>query len=225
MTSSGGYAGIFTITGSGYFRIYDSTNQEVYTSTTAVSTGKFRVHVGIERGADTTNGKVRLNAFLGSNYQGTTPDVTFSSDALNTGSELITAIRTGHANTMNGGHDLLLVDWQADSTKITSNGPLLTGSPNANVQTGSESYALIDARGSVSAGGELLYNISPTTRTQLLAPGLWVAERGTNDQSYTVTVTDSVSSLTDTVNVIVTPSVSSIEGFTQTLVRIGGVWQ
>lgn len=223
--TDGGYAAIFTITGSGYLRMYDSANQAVYTSTTAVTTGKFRVQVGVERSTDNTDGKVRLNAFLGANYQGTTPDVTFSSDAQNTGIELITTIRTGHVNSVNGGHDLLLVDWQADSTKITGSGPLITGTPTATVQTSTKSYALLDARSSISGGGFLLYSIDPTIRTQELATGLWAVERTSSDQTYTITVTDETSSLTDAKTVTVSPSASSIEGYTQTLVRIGGVWQ
>ena len=220
-----GYAGILTITNSSFLRIYDSANQTVYTSTTPVTTGKFRVQVGIERSTDNTDGKVRLNAFLGSNYQGTTPDITFTSNTENTGIELISSIRTGHVNSVNGGHDLMLVDWQADSTKITGSGPLQAGSPTATIQTGPQSYAIVDARNSVSGGGVLTYGISPTAKTQELTPGLWAIERGSTDQSYTVTVTDGTSNSTDSEVVTVSPSSSSAEGYTQTLIRVGGVWQ
>lgn len=222
------YAAHVVLTVAGNIRIFNSANQQVYQSP-ALPFGRFRVNIAVEYSeSGGTDGKIRCYIYAGANVQGTTPDYTFSSDAMTTGSALITNLRIGHANSLDGGHDIYLVNLQADSTTIAALAPLVAGAPVAQVTTSTESYVLIDARTSVSGGGSLSYDITPTTGVQQLVAGWWAVPRGIASVDYTVTVTDGASSIEDSAIVSVAPESASapvdLTGYTQTVIFNGTSW-
>lgn len=228
MNGSSTYAALLTISTSGTLRVHNNANQIVY-QTSAIPSGQFRVHLGVEYGEPgLTNGKIRFNAYVGANVQGTTPDYTFSSDEMNTGSVLLNSYWVGHANNGANGQDMFLHSLQADSTKITALTPLATGTPSAQATATSQSYSLVDARSSSSGGGSLTYAISPSTGVISIASGYWAVPRGVNTVNYTVTVTDTTSGLQGQAGVNVTPETGTTEvdftGYTQTLVKSSGEW-
>jgi|GEM_PF-3374782 len=231
MSSPSTYAALITMTTAGIVRVHNSSNQIVYQTPSAV-TGKFRVHFGVEYaevpGVD--DGKIRLDVFTGANLLGSTPNHTFSSDAMATGTALINSLWVGHANNGNGGHDFYLVNLQADSTTVEALPPLQEGEPKAYATASSQEYVLVDARSSQDGGGVLSYSISPSTDTTQLVEGYWAVPRAVTDVEYTITVTDSVSSLQDSTTVTVDAAVeitppADYTGYTQTLVKSGGSWQ
>lgn len=229
MSSPTIYAALITITTSGILRVHNSLNQIVY-QTPAIGVGKFRVHLGVEYApeAGVTDGKIRFSAFVGANVQGTTPDYTYSSNAMSTGTALLNSLWVGHANSGNAGHDFYLVDLQADSSTIEVLPPLQAGAPTAQAVVTPQSFALVDARSSQSGGGTLTYTISPMTGVTQLESGWWAIQRGMSAVDYTVTATDSVSSLQSTASVTVDAQVTATPvdytGYTQTLVFSGGSW-
>ena len=229
MSSPTIYAALITITTSGVLRVHNSLNQIVY-QTPAIGVGKFRVHLGIEYAPEPSvvDGKIRFSAFVGSNVQGTTPDYAFSSDEMSTGTGLLNSLWVGHANSSTTGHDFYLVDLQADSSTVALLPPLQAGAPTAQAVASTQSFALVDARTSQSGGGTLSYVIAPMTGVTQLASGWWAVERTMSAVNYTVTVTDSLSSLQSstvvTVDAQVVATPIDYTGYTQTLVYSGGSW-
>lgn len=230
MNSPTTYAALVTITTAGIIRVHNTSNQIVYQTPSAV-TGKFRVHLGVEYADEpgVVDGKIRFNVFTGANVQGTTPNFTFSSNEMATGAVLLNSLWVGHANNGNAGHDFYLINLQADSTTVEVLPPLQEGEPTAQATATSQSYVLIDARSSQSGSGSLAYSISPSAGTTELVAGWWAVLRSVAAVEYTITVTDSVSSLQDTTTVTVDAEVvaappADYTGYTQTLVKSSGVW-
>ena len=189
------YSAIVVVNSSRQIELWNGANQRIYTGPAPLPVGRFRVHVGAEVGSTTANGRLRLNVYTADNGRGTTPDYSYSSDAANAGTDEITLIQAGHVNSNNESHDLYLVNWQADPGTIDPIGPLEDETaPLPNVAVDFGPYAIIDARASVSGGGDLVYTISPSGPEEI-ASGVWAAIRSEFDVEYTVTVTDASSSL------------------------------
>ena len=216
-----GYALLIVHGDDGKLYLHDSANVNVFTTAAAV-TSPFRVHVGIQKGTTSSNGKIRFDVYTANSGLSTTPSETFSSDTSNVGTADLTTVRFGRISTTTDSTPIDLVNLQVSDTQITSLGPLVTADPPV-ASAAAPGDVVIDARASTTGGGgTLTYSISPSTGTSQPTSGLFLVPAPTTSTTYTVTVTESPSGLTDTADATVEPATPT--SGVRTLVFDGTDW-
>lgn len=188
----------------GRIGIYDSVGWLIHTSVNPPPS-RYRIHIGLEKGTTTTDGKVRFSLFTADSGLSIIPEETWESDIENIGTGDFDLVRVGRINTATGTQPLDLINLQISTAKITTIGPLLGSSaPLAILAT--PNSAVIDARGTMpGSSGSLEFSISPFTGVAVPTPGLFLVPLSEQATLYTVTVTESPSGLTDTAEVTIDP--------------------
>jgi hypothetical protein len=187
--------------------LLNAANSAIWTSPSAIPVGtEVRIQVTVDPATSTT-GSVALKLYVTNPRSSTTPDsgMSYTSSTFDAGTTDLTIIRFGRVSSTAGSTATVRTIWAIAQDSTADIAPL-AGPPTLSFTTADK--FVVDARGSGSGGGGALafsmaYSSGQNNASSILEPveGLFLVPHGTATSVYTVTVSETTGTDSDTVTV------------------------